>query len=235
MQTNPRLDALIATHGKSDADAVFAAVESYADLKYVNIAFLQGKVNYTPYHHGPIDTETVPLLDDLVRINAHGFISIEGQPATYHSKFIAKTWEDNGTECGNWWYEEAQKPFIQGFMPVEDIERFVSHMERYEDSYFYMLVDCHGMIVADTFPELVYNVTRIKMHPDKMMLARTQRILWNNIHAQSYRSAREEFIDFPNVCDMLMTQTYSVAIAGAKYAEGSVEKVLLDFYEGHPK
>lgn len=233
MQSNPRLDALIATHGNADADAVFAAVESYADLQYVNIAFLQGKVNYTPYHLAPIDAETVPLLDYLVRINAHGFISIEGQPATYYSKFIAETWEDDdGTECGNWWYEEAQKPYIRGFMPVEDIERFVDHMARYKNSYFYMLADCRGMIVANTFPKLVYNVTRTKAHPDKTMIARAQRKLCTNIHTRLCRYAHEDFIDFPNVHDMLIAQAYSLTIAGAKYAEGSVEQVLLDFYEG---
>jgi hypothetical protein len=46
----------------------FQDVKTYRDLQDSNILFLEGGLNRTPYHHGSVDPETIPLLNDLVNI-----------------------------------------------------------------------------------------------------------------------------------------------------------------------
>ena len=52
-------------------------------------AFLKGKIKKTPYHCAPVNSETIPLLADLIRVNRAGFISVCGQPALDEIKFVS--------------------------------------------------------------------------------------------------------------------------------------------------
>jgi hypothetical protein len=59
---------------------LFSQIQNFAELCKVNILFLRGEIPMTPYHLGPIDEETVPLVEKLVEINRLGFLTISGQP-----------------------------------------------------------------------------------------------------------------------------------------------------------
>ena len=50
------------------------------DLAQATIAFLRGDLGETPVHGGPPDPETAPLIADLMRMNAAGFITVDSQP-----------------------------------------------------------------------------------------------------------------------------------------------------------
>jgi hypothetical protein len=58
-------------------------VSTFDALNEEVIAFLEGKRRETPWHGGPVDEETIPLLGDLIELNKLGFISTEGQPDEY--------------------------------------------------------------------------------------------------------------------------------------------------------
>lgn len=231
---NPRMHAIIAAKGMSDPDEVYKAAKSYADLKYATVAYLQGKVYSTLHHLGPISEETVPLVDDLVRINAHGFISISGQPACRSTEFIADTWKCfDGNDCGNWYEEWEQRSYIDGFMPKADLNGFRSHIARFSESFHYMV---HGSSdpgsAINTFPKGRCGVTRMRVHADKAMLGHAP---WETATMLPYDASQSEY-DVYKVCPelhkVLLKHTCFISIAGTEYGQGSVEELLLDFYEG---
>jgi hypothetical protein len=230
MPGNPRMDAIIAAKGMRHPDEVFKAAKSYADLKCVNIAFLQGKVHGTPHHLRPLDDETLPLVDDLVRINAHGFISISGQPASHG----IDSCDDCGLGCR---YEEwEQRPFLEGFMPRSDLDSFQSYMARFSGSYHYIVHEYDvSLSVIATFPGSRYNVTRMRAHADKTKLDQAP---WKNVtNISTYDEFSKSEYDFykfsPKLHKLLTKYTFIVTIAGTEYGQGSVEDLLLDFYENH--
>jgi hypothetical protein len=94
---------------------LFHQVRTYRELQDVNIQFLRGEIQKTPYHGGPVDSETIPLLSDLIRLNELGFVTVGGQPAQDETKFVKRTWKVRGEEWGNWWVRTQQRPFLEGF------------------------------------------------------------------------------------------------------------------------
>lgn len=97
----------------------FKHTQTYDDLIAANLAFLRGEITRTPYHLGPVSEETRPLLDKLIRINAHGFVSTNGQPGDLKTGYSAKQ---------KWYYAIRQKPYITGFLPGAYLDAFVAFM-----------------------------------------------------------------------------------------------------------
>ena len=58
----------------------FRHITSWHNLCELNVRFLEGKIDRTYYHCGPIWKETLPLVPKLVRLNRAGFYTINGQP-----------------------------------------------------------------------------------------------------------------------------------------------------------
>ena len=58
-------------------------VSSLGELNERVIEFLQGKYSTSPWHLAPTAPETVPLLADLIELNAQGYITTQGQPALH--------------------------------------------------------------------------------------------------------------------------------------------------------
>ena len=52
---------------------------SYEDLLRLNIRYIEGKINWAPYHKKPINHG--PLKDDLIKVNELGFLTLGGQCA----------------------------------------------------------------------------------------------------------------------------------------------------------
>lgn len=66
---------------------LFSSMQNYSDLQFMMQEFLMGVVQATPWHLGPVDKETIPLLDDLRKINALGMITVESQPGLVDKKY----------------------------------------------------------------------------------------------------------------------------------------------------
>jgi transcription termination factor NusB len=68
------------------AEVLDPANEKYKDtgmferFKMLMIMFLKGEIYSNPFHLGPVDPETIPLLKNLILINEAGFVTLEGQP-----------------------------------------------------------------------------------------------------------------------------------------------------------
>jgi hypothetical protein len=103
------------------------------DLIKVNIVFLENRINKTLYHDGPIDKETIPLINKLKQLNDYGFMSVCGHSGLIEEcKFIDKTWIFNGNLCGNWYIsqKQKQKSYISGFMKNEKIDSFIKYIKQ---------------------------------------------------------------------------------------------------------
>jgi hypothetical protein len=91
----------------------YSKMKTFQQLCDSNVAFLNGEYDETFYHNGPVDDETIPLLDDLKRINKLGFISMEGQPA--------KLADEES--------EELQRSYLSGiFKNYKTTEEFVQYI-----------------------------------------------------------------------------------------------------------
>lgn len=160
---------VIRQQGITNPMKVFNSIQSYKNLIDVNVAFLQGKVSKTPYLLAPVDTQTVPQLDHLIKINKAQFLSIEGQPALKTTKFVSKTWQNQrGQQEGNWWYSMEQKPYISGFLPKKDLLSFIYFMKDHPEYYYQVIIHTQpSQLLFSTFPTSPYNVTRQKSHKQK--------------------------------------------------------------------
>lgn len=97
---------------------IFMHAETYQDLLDLNMAFLDGKVHFTPFHCGPIETETQVLRIKLLEINANGFMSVEGQPC------VKPTQPTQPTPDTRQPTDEGQLSYIIGFMQKEKFSKF---------------------------------------------------------------------------------------------------------------
>jgi hypothetical protein len=60
----------------------YKAANTYEDMCMINVKFLKGVYTHTAYHVGPVNTETIPLLDDLCKLNVLGLYTYNGQPSS---------------------------------------------------------------------------------------------------------------------------------------------------------
>lgn len=223
---------VINRQGTTNPMKVFHMVKSYKNLIDVNVAFFQGKISETPYHLAPVDEETIPLLNSLIKINKKGFLSIEGQSALKVTKFISKTWQNQrGQQEGDWWYSIEQKPYISGFLPKTDLLPFIYFMKDQPDYYYQVIIHTNpSQLLFTTFPTSPYNVTRQKAHKRKQQLSLTAWDLFTNIRRpDGSTDYRNDFEDFRRIYEILEDTVY-LDIAGKNYNEGSVEELLLQFY-----
>lgn len=75
--------------------------KTYNDLLSTNRQFLKGLIRATPWHYGPIDDETYPLIKILVKINKH-ILTTCSQPHT-----------------------ENQRAYIEAIVPNELIDKLL--------------------------------------------------------------------------------------------------------------
>lgn len=59
------------------------SVSSLRELKHHIVKFLNGEHKTSPWHYAPVNSETVPLLGNLIQLNKMGFITTQGQPTDY--------------------------------------------------------------------------------------------------------------------------------------------------------
>ena len=55
---------------------LYREATTFKNLVCLNIAFLKGILNETPYHLGQIDEETIPLLSQLIQLNKKDFYQL---------------------------------------------------------------------------------------------------------------------------------------------------------------
>jgi hypothetical protein len=138
--------------GKTNPRKLFALARTYDELLELNVAFLQGRVSETPYHLGPIDTETVPLMKDLVDLHRQGRVfTTEGQPGL--------------CEQGDWGFIE-QRPYLCGFVEEETLTKILRHVRKTPKKFVYSFAHVSNGESICNFHN-TFNLTRQKGKNDK--------------------------------------------------------------------
>lgn len=188
---------------------LYKSVTSFQDLIDLNVCFLRGELSWTPYHDGPIFEETLPLLQNLIRINEAGFLSVEGQPGT-----LTPTIE--------------QKSYIVGLVPRNIAQRLKIYLLT-KPVYFEMYSMNPYVKIADTYPTREYVLTQYRESIDESFSAdtvRTPRESAEELEAQA------GFFLFPHIVQLLETDCIHVGIACKEFGQGSVEDILMEFFYG---
>ena len=201
---------------------MFSSVSSYEELIQTNIAFIEGKIKFSPYHRGPIDPETIPLLGDLIEINRKGFISTCGQP------FIES--EIGFNEKRNIWWETQQLSFIDGYLPKKYISNFVEFMKT-RTNFIYRVYDMKKIFSKWIWFTLLYGfkhyvtVTSERCSKNREQLEHEE---WESYSTIPTDSPDFDFYGYPNIIDILIPYTTRVIIIS--HNSESVEKLLLEFF-----
>jgi hypothetical protein len=199
---------------RGDSKAAFAAVRSYQDLIDANFAFLSGKLDSTPYHGGPVGTETVPLLGNLRKINQSGFVTIEGQPALCEYNELAM----NGRKR----YDQEQKSHLGGFLPIQQAVDFVGFMKK-RPMYITVWNTSTNKVMFSNQPSARYAVTRSRY-------AGTAAYDDNTVsHVQDHDYVDENFY-LPNIIEVLRGKTVYVNLVGKNWCSGNVEDHVMEYF-----
>lgn len=236
----------------------FKLTQTYDELIAANLAFLRGEITRTPYHLGPVSEETRPLLDKLIRINAHGFVSTNGQPGNLRTGYNAKQ---------KWYYAIRQKPYITGFLPGAYLDAFIAFMATPErasqyDYRLYTVREFQKTIAPSWWTRITDTLTRRETPPtviNKVELVFSRATNPDVIVVTEQKSssalqklAKEEwdaFTVFPSVnTPPPMDFTYAsninalkqvsavyVEIVGNTFETGSTEDLLLAFFDKSQK
>jgi hypothetical protein len=73
----------------------FEKSQNFADLCQANIRFLNGELDTSPYHLGPINSETYPILDDIIELNKRGLLTTNSQPGCQIIDYLGKDYQQN--------------------------------------------------------------------------------------------------------------------------------------------
>lgn len=224
---------------------IFSQIQTYPELCETNILFLEGKLPMTPYHLGPIDDETIPLVKKLVEINRRGFLTISGQPAKKEIKFLPKVGGEDGYLYPNGaWYCIEQRPFLEGYLPKSYVDAFRNFME-FKQGYVYNLYEFRvrpknfwdklfdrpqridaPLLYGTTPLTRSYNVTREQLHTNRELLQNAPSELYTNIPRDE---AWFDFRRYPNLTALLVPHTVKLVVMGTEYNKGSTEKLMLEF------
>jgi len=68
----------------------WAGVSTYSQLVSTNEQFVQGKLASAPYHRGPLEPDSLPLVDDLLGLHALGVLTVGGQGGLVEPEWVQK-------------------------------------------------------------------------------------------------------------------------------------------------
>lgn len=94
---------------------------SFKVLIELNLRFLTNNMPRIWYYLAPLNDETIPLLDNLRRLNSAGFLSYEGQP---YMDSVYQT------------IKIKQRPYIKGYMEKIN-QKFLDYLRRKDIIVFY--------------------------------------------------------------------------------------------------
>lgn len=112
---------------------IYGNVKTFGDMLEINVKFLKGEIPLSFSSLNTIDSETVPLMDDLVRLNTYGFLTTEGQPRS------ALAYDDSRNK--NKPSLTIQKSYLCGFFPVKYLKLLIKFLKEKKLYYIYSDMD----------------------------------------------------------------------------------------------
>lgn len=215
----------------TEIDMMYKSVKTYKDLLNVNIKFLKGEIEQTLYHLAPVNEETIPLLDNLIRLNKLGYYTTGGQPALCEYNEQVKI-EPNVVQ----YYSMEQKPFIEGLIEKKIVKKLTKFLKEQHDMYYLISYKNNKTETNIPFGDDMYNMTREKSHVDINMLKDEP---WSeytnipNIYQETetfYDEAYYHHNEYPNIVK-LIDKCYHLIVVGKEYGKDiQLEERLLEFF-----
>ena len=125
-------------------DPIWKQLKNFKDLQDAMVSYLEGKHKRNPWCCSTIDTETIPMLISLVKINSLGFVTIVSQPG------VNTIYPDG--------YSEYQRGFITGFILKEKADIFIESLLKIG-----RIVICKAVLGSGEPPKLYGNYKDIIM------------------------------------------------------------------------
>ena len=94
----------------NNRNAPWIEAQDFTELLVLNRKFLRGEILETPYHCAPIDEETIPLVEGLLKIHDLGLLTYSSQPYQ----------DDRGFPVGEDWADYQQRPFLSFLVADKD-------------------------------------------------------------------------------------------------------------------
>lgn len=126
-------------------------ITTFDEFQKCMIDYIDGKEEETPWMGAPLADETVKatgLLDNLRRVNAMGFVTIEGQPGTISEIQHYKTGEN---------LEEIQRGYLEGFLQKGkyDLDKLTEYLN--ESNVYVIIV---GVNVDKETEDVTYDILK---------------------------------------------------------------------------
>jgi hypothetical protein len=115
--------------GEDQYNRVWMSITDFTDFQFAMQEYLMGTFPRNPWNCAKVDEETIPILENLRKINVLGFVTISSQPGICS--------DENG-------YSEIQRAFIEGFMKRDMVKSFVKKLAEYD-----ILVVVYGTLTED--------------------------------------------------------------------------------------
>ena len=209
----------------------FRRITNLKEFIQVNDQILKG-------HYGPVDSETLPMLNDLIELNKLGCITINSQPAQDEIYFL-------DSKC----YQVQQKSYIEGYMLTSILDLFVQFMKDYDNEYSYKIYTIKKLSGIKKWIYNLFQFSDIKVElyidhckniSENLTRERTTEFgqnklctfTWKNysdIHSES--PMYYDFEDLPNMDKIIVNKMVKFIIYSNEYNKGCVEKTLLKFFK----
>ena len=170
---------------KKQKKNVFRCARTYEELLKLNVKFLQGKISATPYHHGKIDEETVPLVKNLIALHKQAkMMTIEAQSGIC----------DQGA-----WGVSEQRPYLCAFVQKKTMMEILRYIRAWPTKFVYTFTNGALRKVRTNMFSKSFNVTREKGPGKTQWELKTN--LWSDENFEEYAELVKEYphVNFQNV------------------------------------
>lgn len=191
---------------------LYSNARTINDLSALSVGFLKGVLEGTPHHLGGIEQETLDIMDGLVELNLHQFVTVNSQPGVDEP-------------------QTQQKAYVNGFLHKRFKEQLHHFLEQQQNVCYYMTLDTSGSMEGNIpfqnygRPFLTYPVTRERNN---------NMIAWNNVTqiTNSFEKNIGVFSDYKkysSLFELLNTDYMLVVVVARNWNKGNLEELLLQF------
>lgn len=114
-------------------EGLYKKAATLDDLANINIQFLRGNIKRTLHHLGPLYPDSLPLVDDLVKLSEMGYVSIDGQSGEC---VYDKEYKDKEKKL---YVSEKQRAYVRGLLSKKyDINKLKNFLDKDSRVIYYI-------------------------------------------------------------------------------------------------
>lgn len=103
-----------------ELDVGWLNCNNFCELLEMNIKFIKGELNATPYHLGPLDNPSQELINNLLKLHKHGIFTVDGQESRC----------EYGTKCDDYMIDIKQRGYLRFHIDLNNKQLISSFFEQ---------------------------------------------------------------------------------------------------------